>query len=103
MEMCQENLHDTFQHYSENKDSPSEAFKELLAIQMLDAVNLLHQKHIAHGNITAQNFLVSSSLDYPILLKLCNFQFPFPANPRIPENSVSEDDSLNRMHPIGEI
>jgi len=80
MEMCQESLHDTIQRYSEkNNDTPSEAFKEVLAIQMLDAVNMLHQKHIAHGNITSQYFLVSSSLEYPVFLKLCNLQFTSPA------------------------
>jgi len=43
MEMCQGSLHDTISHYSENnKDPPTESFKELIAIQMLDAVNLLH-------------------------------------------------------------
>ena len=62
MEMCEGSLHDTIQHYSEkNKDPPTEEFKELLAIQMFDAVNLLHQKNIAHGNITTQHFLVSLS------------------------------------------
>jgi len=62
MEMCQGSLHDTISHYSENnKDPPTESFKELIAIQMLDAVNMLHQKHIAHGNITTQHFLISSS------------------------------------------
>ena len=62
MEMCQGSLHDTISHYSENnKDHPTESFKELIAIQMLDAVNLLHQKHMAHGNITTQHFLISSS------------------------------------------
>jgi len=61
MEMCQGSLQDTSQHNSEKKkDPPSEILKELLAIQML-AVNLLHQKHIAYGNITTQHFLVSSS------------------------------------------
>ena len=61
MEMCEGSLHDIIQRHSEkNKDPPSEAFKELLAIQMLDTVNLLHQKHITHGNITTQSFLISS-------------------------------------------
>jgi len=74
--MCEGSLHDTIQHYSErNKEPPSEEFKELLAIQMLDAVNLLHQKHIAHGNITTQHFLFSSSQNNLVLLKLCNLKF----------------------------
>jgi len=60
--MCQESLNNSISHYSEdNKDPPSDTFKEFLAIQMLDAVNLLHQKHLAHGNITLQHFLISSS------------------------------------------
>lgn len=45
MEICQGSLHDTILNYSEkNKDPPLEQFKEMLAIQMLDAVNLLHQR-----------------------------------------------------------
>jgi len=80
-------LKDTILQYSEkNKDLPFETFKELLAIQMLDAMNLLHQKYIAHGNITAQHFLVSSRYDYPILLKMCNFRFTSPVNPRNQDN-----------------
>jgi len=87
MEMCQRSLIDTLLQYSDiNKDLPSETFKELLAIQMLDAVNLLHQKYIAHGNITTKHFLISSNYDYPILLKVCNFLFTSPVNPRNTEN-----------------
>ena len=70
---------------------------------MLDAVNLLHQKHIAHGNITTHNFLVSSSHDYPVLLKLCNLRFTSPVNTRNPEDSVSVNESQMRMHRVGEI
>ena len=104
MEMCQGSLHDTIQHYSEkNKDPPSETFKELLAIQMIDAVNLLHQKHIAHGNIATQHFLVSSILNHPVLLKLCNRGFTSPVNPRNPENQVSVNGSQNQMPPMGNI
>jgi len=70
---------------------------------MLDAVNLLHQKHIAHGNIATQHFLVSSSnLDYPVLLKLCNLRFTSPVNPRNPENSVLENESKDQMPPESE-
>ena len=86
-----------------NKDPPSEIFKELLAIQMLDAVNLLHQKHIAHGNITTQNFLVSSSYDYPIFLKLCNLRFTSPVNPRNSDNSKYSNEPQKQMAPMGEI
>jgi len=62
---------------------------------MLDAVNLLHRKHIAHGKIASQNFLVSSSYDYPVLLKLCNLQFTSPVNPKNPANSEYENEYQN--------
>jgi len=45
MEMCNGNLHDFIQQYAKKNKNPfSDRFKELLAIQMLDAVNLLHQR-----------------------------------------------------------
>ena len=104
MEMCEENLHDTIQHYSEkNKDPPTEEFNELLAIQMFDAVNLLHQKNIAHGNITTQHILVSSSYDYPVLLKLCNLRFTSTVNLRNSEDSVSVNEFQNLMPPMRKI
>ena len=104
MEMRKGSLHDTIQRYSENnKDPPTEEFKELLAIQILDAANLLYQKHIAHGNITTQYFLISSSLDYPVLLKLCNLRFTSPVCPKNPDNSVFGNESPNQMPPMGEI
>ena len=84
-------------------DPPTEEFKELLAIQMLDAVNLLHQKHIAHENITTQHFLFSSSNDYPVLLKLCNLKFTSTVNLRNTEDSASVNESQIRINPMGEI
>ena len=84
-------------------DPPTEEFKELLAIQMFDAVNLLHQKNIAHGNITTQHFLVSSSKDYPVLLKLCNLRFTSTINFRNSEDSVSVKEFQNLMPPMGKI
>ena len=64
---------------------------------MLDAVNLLHQRQIAHGNITAQHFLVSSSKNYPVILKLCNLRFTSTVNLRNPGNSIFGNESLNYM------
>jgi len=58
---------------------------------MLDIVNFLNQKHLAHRNITTQHFLVSSSLDYPAHLKLFNFRFASPINPTNPVYLVSEN------------
>ena len=70
---------------------------------MIDAVNLLHQKHIAHGNIATQHFLISSSHDYPVLIKLCNLRFISTVIPRNPEDSVSMNESLILVHPMGEV
>jgi len=43
--MCQGNLHDFIEQLSKkNKNPPIDSFKELLAIQMLDAMNLLHER-----------------------------------------------------------
>ena len=102
--MCEGTLHDTIQHYSENNKEPlSEEFKELLAIQMLDAVNLLHQKHIAHGNITTQHFLFSSNKIDPALLKLCNLKVTSTVYLRNTDNSASVNESQIGIHPMGEI
>jgi len=68
---------------------------------MLDAVNILHQKHIAHGNITI--LLSFINYDYPVLLKLCNLGFTSPVYPRNSVNSISVNESQNRMPPVGEI
>jgi len=96
MEMCQGSLHDIISHYSQkNKEPPNEEFKELLAIQMLDAVNLLHQRQIVHGNITSQHFLVSSSKGKPIFLKLCNCRVTSSVNPSNPAKSVKRNKALN--------
>ena len=70
---------------------------------MLDAVNLLHQKHIAHGNITTQHFLFSSSQDYPVLLKLGNFKLTSTVYLRNTEDSASVNESQIGIHPMGEI
>jgi len=70
---------------------------------MFDAVNLLHQKNIAHGNITTQHFLVSSSYDYPVLLKLCNLRFTSTVNLRNSEDSVSVNEFQNLMPPMRKI
>jgi len=84
-------------------DPPSEEFKESLAIQMLDAVNLLHQKHIAHGNITTNHFLFSSSKNYPALLKLRNLKVTSAVYLRNTENSASVNEIQIPIHRMDEI
>ena len=70
---------------------------------MLDAVNLLHQKHIAHGNITTQNFFFSSSQDYPVLLKLGNLKLTSTVYLRNTEDLASVNESQIGIHSMGEI
>ena len=70
---------------------------------MLDAVNLMHQKHIAHGNITTQHFLVSSCSDYPVLLKLGNVKLTSTVYLRNTEDLTSMNESQIGIHPMGEI
>jgi len=64
---------------------------------MLDAVNLLHQKQISHGNITTHHFLVSSSENYPVLLKLCNLEFTSTFNHKNAANSIFGNELLNLL------
>lgn len=40
---------------------------------MLDALNILHSRGVAHRNIKGSNFLVSSNKDFQIILKLSDF------------------------------
>ena len=77
-ELCCGNLKELLRKFRANQTNPSDSFKETLAIQMLDGLNLLHSRGIIHRDIRSSNFLVSSNENYPIILKLCDIGLTSP-------------------------
>jgi len=59
MELHSASLKDLLREFREKTENPSDTFKEILAIQMLDALNFLHSRGIAHRDIKPSKFLVS--------------------------------------------
>jgi len=74
MELCSGSLKSLLREFREKKENPSDTLKEILAIQMLDALNFLHSRGIIHRDIKPSNFLVwynnINSENSPMILKL---------------------------------
>jgi len=74
LELCQGTLRDILRDFREKNENPSEAFKEAIAIQILDALNSLHLQGFIHRNIKPSSFLVQANnnkdSNFPYCLKL---------------------------------
>ncbi len=74
MELCKSTLGQLLEEFRKDNIKIDERIRNILAMQMLDSIHMLHKKEILHRDIKPSNILISdnpsSQKDTPFIVKL---------------------------------